>query len=692
MQPMLMLLRSWRPFELLPVLILSLTCLCATAHASAQNDHPVTLVGNGITLRTVFKAIKRQTGFAVMYSTQATALNQDEKVNVNFKNTPLDDVLAYVLRGKELDWKYNDDVLIIHKKDLAPAEKKIEADSTGTPAMITGRITDGAGVALPGATVQVKGSNQGTTTDENGNFSLPKVANGQMLLVSMVGYETQTIPVRGRNILAQMNVVVNKLDETVVIAYGTTTQRLSTGNVATIKAKDIEKQPVTNPLLALQGRIPGLVITQNTGISNGGVTVRIQGQNSLLNGNDPLYIIDGVPIPSQIPGMAGGNILGNSGGQSGGASIGIGNPLSFINTSDIESINVLKDADATAIYGSRAANGAILITTKKGMVGPTRVSINLQQGVGQVTHKTSMLNTPQYLKMRHEALEHDRLTSDPKRDYDLTLWDTTRYTDWQKALIGNNAQYTHAVVDISGGTSNIQYILGGTYHKETTVFPGSFADYKGAVHLNINNTSANQKFNLQLSANYMLDNNHLFSLDLTPRAVLLEPDAPPLYNTDGTLNWAPNSTGTSTWTNPLAPLQNLYNNTTNNLISNINVSYQLLPNLEVRTSAGYTIMQADELETIALASIKPERRATTNRQATYGNRNSNTWIIEPQITYRKSISKGILDLLLGGTIQQNNARVRTVQGIGFSDDIAMGDLNSAANILPGSSYLTSYKY
>jgi len=688
---MLMLLRSWLSPKLLAVLILSLMCLYAHAYTGAQNDHPVTLSGN-TTLRSVFKAIKQQTGYAVMYSTAATALNQDEKVTVNFKNTPLDDVLAYLLRGKELEWKYSDDVLVIHKKETAqPVEKKMEVDSTVAPAMITGKVTDVAGAPLPGVTVQVKGTIQGTTTDVNGNFALAKVNNGQTLLVSIVGYETQSIPVKGRRILAQMNMVISKLDETVVIAYGTTTQRLSTGNIATIKAKDIEKQPVNNLLLALQGRVSGLFITQNNGISNGGVTVRIQGQNSLLNGNDPLYVVDGVPISSQLPAMIG-SILGTSGGQSGGASVGLGNPLSFINPADIESINVLKDADATAIYGSRAANGAILITTKRGTVGPTRLNINLQQGIGRITRQSPLLNTTQYLEMRREALRNDGLQANPDVDYDLTLWDTTRYTNWQKTLIGNTAQYTQLSADVSGGTPNLQYILGGTYHRETTVFPGSFSDKKVSVHVNINSTSSNQKLNLRFSGNYMVDNNLLPQVDLTSNAMLLEPDAPSLYNKDGTLNWAPTASGISSWINPLGPLQSTYKNVTNNLIANLNIAYQILPGLEFRSNIGYTNLQSNASQKQPLTAIRPELRSTTSRQADYSNINTTSWILEPQLSYLRQTTAGTIDILLGTTIQRNDNNVQSVTGVGFNDDDAMENMNAATRLVPTGSIITQYRY
>ncbi len=155
-----------------------------------------------------------------------------------------------------------------------------------------------------------------------------------------------------------------------------------------------------------------MFIEQSSGIPGSGIKVRIQGQNSIINGNDPLYVIDGVPYYSEIASLNGSGIgpLGNSGGLANGRSVGTGNALAFINPLDIESIDILKDADATAIYGSRAANGAILITTKKGKAGKTSFDLNIRQGLGNVTRKMNILNTSQYLEMRREAFKNDNLT------------------------------------------------------------------------------------------------------------------------------------------------------------------------------------------------------------------------------------------------------------------------------------------
>ncbi len=189
--------------------------------------------------------------------------------------------------------------------------------------------------------------------------------------------------------------------------------------MASIKAAEIAKQPVNNPLLSLQGRVPGLFITQNNGFAGGEIKVRIQERNSINNGNGPLYVVDGVPFPFNLQGTS---VL----------NVGSTNALYYINPADIASIDVLKDADATAIYGSRAANGAILITTKKGKEGAMRVEFNIQQGWKQVGRKLTLLNTPQYLEMRREAFKNDGIEPTEDNAPDLLLWDTTRFTDWQK--------------------------------------------------------------------------------------------------------------------------------------------------------------------------------------------------------------------------------------------------------------------
>ncbi|OQP47884.1 hypothetical protein A4R26_31690 [Niastella populi] len=564
---------------------------------------------------------------------------------------------------------------------------------------IKGRVVDENGKPVPGVTVAVKGTNKQTITNEKGEFTLAGVEATATLTFSSINMEPFSLNVSGQSeIIAKLKTKTSELDEVQIIAYGQTTKRFQTGNVSTVKAADIEKQPVQNPLLALQGRVPGLVVTQNSGVPGGGVTVRIQGRNSIRSGNDPLYIIDGVPYPSQLPTTGNDGVFGTSSNDGNGNPInGYGNPLNYINVSDIESIEVLKDADATAIYGSRAANGVILITTKKGKIGQMKLDVNLQKGWGKVANKWDMLNSRQYLDMRYEALKNDNidLSAQSNTDanyYDLLAWDTTRYTDWQKTLIGKTSDYLNLSGSVSGGTNTMQYLISGNYHKETTVFPGDFNDQKGALHFNINGASPNEKFRLQFTGSYMVDNNHLLITDLTRAAVQTEPVAPDLYNADGSLNWAPNALGNSTWANPLVETLRKYKNVTTSIVGNTILSYQLFQGLDIRGSLGYTRLLTTDFQALPLNYTSPENRATGLRGAVYGDRDLNSWIFEPQIVYKKSISRGKLDLVTGGTIQENNSEAGSVVGIGFNSDEVLENKTSATQLFPGGQYIVKYKY
>src|SRR5690554_2412887 len=287
---------------------------------------------------------------------------------------------------------------------------------------ITGTVTNASG-ALPGVSITIKGTTTGTLTGENGYYSL-RATQGDMLVFSFIGYKTVEIPVNDQLII---DVVLEQdatlLDEIIINAgYYSVKDRERTGSIARVTAKDIEKQPVSNPLAAMQGRMAGVNITQSTGVPGGGFDIQIRGKNSLrADGNTPLYIVDGIPFGTE-----------NLGSTSTSAGILPGNglsPLNSINPADIESIDVLKDADATAIYGSRGANGVVLITTKKGKEGKTNFNINSYTGVGSVARKLKLMNTAQYLTIREPAFINDGMTEFPFYAYNVNgTWDRNRYT------------------------------------------------------------------------------------------------------------------------------------------------------------------------------------------------------------------------------------------------------------------------
>jgi TonB-linked SusC/RagA family outer membrane protein len=678
-----------------------LTFIACLHVAAKSNGQTITLDMKNVPVQKIIKEASRQSGVSVISSEDMFA--NTAPVSISVKNATIEEVLNQCLKNQPFTYSFEGKIIVIKPlstPDLSRGVISPSPDSLSTlppPIDIHGHVTDSLGAPLVGASITVKGSRKGTETDSKGDFTIYGVSDNATLTVSFTGYVKKQYKISGNNsISVSLSKSTDPLDAVQIIAYGTTTKRLSVGNITTVTAETIEKQPVQNVLLALQSQAPGLFITQANGMNGGGVTVRIQGQNSIAGGNDPFYVIDGVPYASQLLVTNFDGVLGGAGATgSGPYGISNGSPFNYLNPADIESVEILKDADATAIYGSRAANGAILITTKKGKAGAARFNLNLQQGYSEVGHFAAMMNTRQYLDMRYQAFHNDGIdwTQPGVSANDLKVWDTTRNTNWQKTLIGGTAQYTNITGSLSGGSAFVQYLVSGTYNRQTTVFPGSFADQKGSLHFSLTSASANQKFHLTFSGSYMIDDNKLPSSDLTQQAVLTEPDAPALYNKDGTLNWEPDANGVSTWHNPLATYSlATFERKTNNLISNAVLSYSIIPGLDIKTSFGYTDMRLSDYTPYPLTTVPPEDRQYASLASNFSNSTANSWIVEPQLTYRRNISRGKLDLLFGGTIQQNQANETSLQGVGYASEQLMQDLSAATTIYPIGSSFVQYKY
>jgi TonB-linked SusC/RagA family outer membrane protein len=669
----------------------------------------ITLNEKNALLETILKDIQRQTGY--QYFMLDKWKQVAKRIDVSVTNASLSEVLEICFRGQPFTYSIINKIIVVQEK---AAQRDVKVSQGSGSLQVRGNVKSESGEPLSGASVTLRGTKSGGVTDSHGQFEIRGVSAGNYVLqVSFVGYQVYetdiSVSTDLTGIIAILKQVTSLLDETQVIAYGTSNKRTGTGNVSSLKAADLEKQPVSNVLLAMQGQIPGLFITQSSGFAGSGVTVRIQGLNSIGSGNDPLYVIDGVPYISQLlptlNSTTGGSSAGTPGGSSATTVNGLavyGNPLSYINPADIESIDVLKDADATAIYGSRAANGAILITTKKGKSGEQKVELNLQQGWGKVTRRLPLLSLRQYLDMRYEALRNSGMDlasgspTDPNF-YDLKVWDTTRSTDWQRELIGNAAQYTDLQSTVSGGSANTNYMIGAGYHRETAVIPGNFDDQKGSLHFQINSGSTNQKFHLRLTGSYLLDYNRLpvGGSDFATMAMQLPPNAPPLYNKDGSINWAPDPAGNSTWRypgNPMALLLNTYQNHTGNMVDNVLLSYQIVPGLSVKSSFGYTSLQTNEKAASPLLSTAPELRQNITRSGRYGSSAVNSWIVEPQVNYNTAIAKGKLDALVGTTIQENISNAEQFIGYGYLTDASIADISSANRIVTLSTIALDYKY
>jgi TonB-dependent starch-binding outer membrane protein SusC len=633
----------------------------------AQSAELITLKLDNASLQTIFSAIESQSSYHFIFTGEE--LKEVRPVTLSVNKVTLQDALKLCFQDQPVFYTIEDHFIIVHKKDK---------EQVTDPIKISGTVRNEKGDPVNGVAVSILGTNRGTTTETDGSFVLDNVPKNATLVFSGANVETYRLTLHDQQILnVTLKSRISKLDDVQVIAYGTTSKRLNTGDVSSVPASVIAEQPVSNPLAALEGRVAGLVVTEQTGVPGGSFSVQIRGQNSIFSGNNPYYVVDGVPFTAA---SINSNIVGYS--INGG-----GNPMNNINPADIESITILKDADATAIYGSRGANGVILITTKKGKIGKTTVDLNVNTGVGEVTRTMPLLNTSQYISMRKEAFVNDGVTPDPSYDYDLTVWDTTRYTNWLKQMIGGQSNIINAQGSLSGGNANTQFILGASYYGTTTVFPGDFSDKKTSVHFNLTQASEDKKFHLTFSGNYVIDKNTLPQIDPTGFAFNLPPDAPDPFTSDGKLNWDNGYFGL----NPYQILLRPYNANSTNLISNATLSYELINGLVIKANLGYTVMQVDESSAIPVSAVNPAYGQTTG-SAYFASHNIATWIAEPQLEYKRKWSIGNINFLFGVTFQQSLNQGQTLSATGYTNDALLGNLAGAANILAENTTYNLYHY
>ena len=544
---------------------------------------------------------------------------------------------------------------------------------------VKGTVTDSNGVPISGATIKIKGTSTGTFTNEKGVFFV-SASPSDVLVLTYIGFKSLEISVGNSTELSLvLQEDVTNLDAVTVNAgYYTVKERERTGSIAKVTSKEIELQPVISPMETLNGRVAGLEVLPgvNQGHPGAASTIRIRGQNSLREeGNYPLYIIDGVPV-NATP-VESGTVVPNI------------DPLNNLNPSNIESIEVLKDADATAIYGSKGANGVILITTKKGLNHKTRLETRIYTGISQVPNKLDLLNTEQYLTIRKKAFENDGVEPTEANAYDLVKWDPNRYTDWQDLIFGGITEMTDVNLSLSGGNGNTFFRLGGSYKKQGTVYLGDYNYNRITAGLNINHTSDNKKFRANLSVNYGTDLNNLVGyVNLSSRAFSLPPNAPSFFNNDGSLNF-------EDWGNEvdlLNPLQGFFNTSetqTKNLVSNVNLSYQIIQGLEIKTNLGYTTYNSNEI------IKRPQRSyADVNRgnSSVHHDTDRSSWIFEPQLVYELNIGDGVLNALAGVTLQHSENKTLGLTGDGYVSENLIGNLIAAEEVRISNNQTSKYRY
>ncbi|MBL7697129.1 MAG: SusC/RagA family TonB-linked outer membrane protein [Chitinophagaceae bacterium] len=640
---------------------------CSVYAGTSAHSQGITLKLSNAPLPKAFAEISRQSGTTFLYTEQL--IKDCVPVSVELVSATLQDAVASCLSNQPLQWELINNTVVLSRKSLAPVDS----------VRIIRGVVSANGAPLPNVSVMIKGSARGTFTDNSGSFTLKIRESDRTLIITSVGFEKRELAITGETVYSiVMTPAIGKLDETVVIAYGSTTRRMNTGNLGRVGSQEISRQPVSNVLSALQGRIPGVVIQQNTGNAGGSFNVRIRGRSSLRTGaSDPLYLVDGVPYPA-APVASGYTSEITRGGS----------PLHFLNPIDIASIEVLKDADATAIYGSRGANGVILITTKKATSARTSLTADVSRGYGTVARKLKMLTTREYLDMRYEAFSNDGTDwTDPFADArDLQSWDTTKYTDWQEELIGGIALFDRINISMSGGNAQTKFLVASGYSAETTVTPGDFRDEKKSVHVNLNHQSNDRKFGLSLSASYLTDRNNLMMQDVTSYAMQLIPVAPTPLTEDGKINWD----NGSFYNNPYSFIKRLYHAANDNLVANTRLSYELLPGLTFQLNAGYNKLNADEKNLSPSVTSFPVM--PNGGSAMFSYRSITSTIVEPEVTYRLGSRFGNFEWLVGTTHQQTNRAGHALLGYGYTSDALLNSITAAPNFSRLENIETKYRY
>lgn len=443
---------------------------------------------------------------------------------------------------------------------------------------ITGVVTDQAGTPLSGATVTAKGTAIATTTEANGSFKLSVPANVQALVISYVGASTKEFSISGKATLdAVLEVADKNLGEVVVIGYGTSKKSNLTTAQTSVSSKEIEKTVNTTLDQALQGRSPGVYVTQNTGQPGGGISVNIRGLSS-LNRTQPLYVIDGVQIQSEEDVSFG--------------STSTSNPLAGINPNDIEDMQILQGPSAAAIYGSRATNGVILITTKRGKSGDVKVNYAFQYSLQMPPESLNVMNLPEYAQMVNEYHALAGGTT-PEELLDPSLLGSG--TDWQKELF-NRAPMSKHQLSLSGGNNNTTYYFSGEYLQQDGVAAGSGFDRYG-IRLNLDN-KPRKWATLSMNLNYNSTKEILTTTNygdaaspLIANALRLTPQIP-VTNLDGSWGGSDPVNGANQYApvNPIA-LANLItnNNEKNQFLGGLNLGIDLFKGLVFRTSVNANV-------------------------------------------------------------------------------------------------------
>ncbi len=618
-------------------------------------EKKISIKGENLSLRQIFRVIEKQSGYQFFFNSKL--IEQLKPVTLNVLNAQVEQVMDICCKGQPVRYRIVDNVIILEE---VKSEESTISGAGILPVMaitVIGKVLNKEGEPMEGVTVTNKNSRAVTRTLKDGTFSI-NANPSDVLQFTSVGYEMMEVKVRARQepIRITMAESVKTLDETVVIAYGTTTARANTGSVSRVKGSDIANTPVQSFDAGLAGRATGVNITATSGVVNQAPVFRIRGTNSLSLSSYPLIVIDGVPAYTDDV-----NVGGNA----------MNNPLSAINPNDIESIDIAKDAAATSLYGSRAANGVVFVTTRKGKPGKAKLTYNGSAAFGKAVRMASVLNGDQYLEIKNEGLVNAGTYDKDKNYYGNSIGPDGKIvrTNWFDYMFRTG--FTHAnSLSISGASETTKYyasvgytgqqgiLKGNDYNRKSVLF--NFEHKVGSWLVVGNRTNyANDLTDSKLSTGQGATNTAANSVAYR-MALISAPIIGP-YNKDGSYNYTGLNLGlmdnqghlTSTarmgYTNPVITLKYNQDNTGNNFIqSNSFVSVMPLKHLVLKTAYGIDNMYS---RTERYFDPRSDEGYTANGSATGISAKREKWVWTNTANYSFDVKDHHVDLL-GGEEQQ----------------------------------------
>jgi TonB-dependent starch-binding outer membrane protein SusC len=675
------------------------SCMQLSAAGYGQR---VSISGQNMSLKKVFNEIQKQSGYSFFYSDKA--LSGARSVTIDMKDAELEKVLQQVFHLQPLTYAIIENTIVV--KERLPVVDESVTKSLPPPIDVSGRVVNANGEAVAGVTVTVKGTKHGTSTDANGYFALRGVSENAVIVFSGINILNNEVSVNGRSDMGTISTKakVSQVSDTVIIGYGSVRRRDLTGSVSSIKVDEIKDMPLVTFDNAMAGKASGVQVIKSDGSPGGGVRIRIRGGASLIGSNDPLYIIDGVPvmIENKYVGITDvTNPIENYGGEnarnstiSGSFARGLNN-LAGLNIDDIESIDILKDASSTAIYGSRAANGVVIITTKKGKLNQKPVlELNYYTGVSN-PRKERVLNRDEYLMIKQEAAKN-RVAEDIRlgrpADANATAIAANpgiigmpgASVDWLD-LVLRNGFTQNATISVRGGGTGSRYYTSLNYmNSKGAVIASDFSRLAGKFSLDNEITN---KLKVITNLDWGYHKNNVVG-GIYSNALLAPPVIKP-YNDDGSfVNFDVYNRGSDFGAqNPLALATQLNTAKTYTLLGSLALEYDIIRDLKFRSvaSTNFSSYRQRNYTPSYLEIANPASQGGQSSGGGVGSQSTRQAIdvlFENTLTWDKQLNDDHRLNLFGGTSwQKYRSEFFSAEGRGYPDDNFLNNLNAAATPL-----------